>query len=497
MAKNEIQNQKKRLLDCFVENPSFYSSKEFNGVRAHISEKYYNDFQVLEKISTSEKTRTLLSSWNLIQRIIDEVVAGRYETNSVEPCDDYFFLLNRFNLHEDKFLIHSVTISSLDFLVFIIQVIDKNIVNSEKLDDYLIQIESLYSFFERITRKVNLKNVTEQSKYKALFSRIDQVFNFDNHKNASTWFKFYFYFRDKKKFNSNIENNVLSNVSVFIRNSSNPKLLKKVIEEVISIQEFASTTYSNEIYNKCKNSAQFTVEFFSIFDEAKKQILLDSWIQKNSNQVSSLTKSLKEEIPNKKDFGNKILARANTLNNNLSEKKGFYDILFELDISKEEILQSDYTIQIKNVVFSTNLNLHNFGIKELKERREFINTKSLKSNAETFIKSYLGNPNTYNVHIQNIINNKLGLTTAFVDNHFRSNISILNTVNTYLVQTGNYKFYEALISKLTKTTINTINEKFVISISKQTKYTEIVNKIKDFYINELNNEVQEKLKLLL
>ena len=191
MAISITEERKKELLVNFIENSTFYKFRDFSGVREVISDYYHNDYYVFEQVSKTEKSRHLLATPKLLHKIMTEISNGTYEFILDEKSDDIFFYLKQFNLYEDKFITNPVATISLEFLTFIIPIIDKEIVNTEKLESHNSEVESLYAFFKKIISKLNLQKA-DQSKYQNLFNKIEQLFNFNNCKNAAIWFKFYF-----------------------------------------------------------------------------------------------------------------------------------------------------------------------------------------------------------------------------------------------------------------------------------------------------------------
>jgi hypothetical protein len=492
------EERTRELLTNFIENPTFYKYRDFKEVRDIIVDEYRSDYKVLEQISKNDKTRHLLSSSRLLQTIITEIYKGSFEYILDEKSDDIFFVLKQLNLHEDRFITNIVATASLEFITFIIPIIDKEIVNTEKLKENKNEIGSLYSFFKKSISKLNLQQA-DQTKYQNLFNKIEQLFAFNNYKNAATWFKFYFYFRDKKKFTNNIESNVVTHVSTFIRTAKNQKILKKTIEDELPVEEFTkiSNNYLNELYKKSIASPDFAIEFYPFFDDTKKQTLLESWVLKNSNQATKVIKGINIEVPDVLGLANKIINRAKALNNNLSEKKAFLDLLFTLKLTKEEVLSTDYSKQVISLVFNTNIGLHNFGITELEEHRGYIDTKSMKPKAETFMNSILGNPNAYYKQIENIINSKVGITTTFIDKFIVSNRAYINATSQYLISSGNLDFYKSLTSKLNDSTISMITNTFINGISKNQKFYSIVNYIKSNYYELLDANAKSKLEALI
>lgn len=498
MAIEITEERKKELLTNFIENPTFYKYRDFKEIRDIIVDDYRDDYDILQKISENDKVRQLLSSSKLLHTIMIEISKGSFEYNLDKKSEDIFFILKQFNLHEDKYITNLVATASLEFLTFIIPIIDKEIINTEELENNKDNIESIYSFLTKGIGKLNLQQV-DQAKYQNLFNKIEQLFVFNNYKNAATWFKFYFYFRDKKKFTNIIESNVITHVSKFIRTFPSPKLLKEIIESELPVGDFIQivSNYLNELYKKSVAFPDFAIEFYPFYDDNKKQALLESWVLKNSNQANKVIKGITKEVPNNLSLANKLINRANSLNNSLSEKKAFLDLLFTLKLTKKELLSTEYSNQVISLVFNTNIDLHNFGITELQEHREYIDTKIMKPKAEIFMNSILGNPNAYHKQIQNIIKSKLGITTAFIDKFITSNQVYINATTQYLIASGNFDFYMAIISKLNKSTINTINNGFVNGINKNQKYNGIVNYIKGNYFESLANNSIAKIETLL
>ncbi|WP_412560904.1 hypothetical protein [Winogradskyella sp. MIT101101] len=497
MAIKITEKRKDEILINFIENPTFYKYQEFQEVREIIVSKYRDNLNILEKISNNDKTRRLLSSSNLLHEIMNNVSRGHYDFALDEKSDDIFFILKQFSLHEDSFFTHHVVMASMEFITFIVDIIDEEIINTEKIKSKKSDIDNLYSYFIRVVTKLNIQQ-TDQTQHQALFNKIEQLFKFNNFKNASTWFRFYFYFRDKKKFSNNIESKVVTNTTTFIRNSNDSEALKEIIEEILPIDNFIKINISflNEIYNKSMVIGEYAIVFYPFFDENKKQELLNSWVLKNPNQLSDVIKGIKNEILNKVSLANQIIERANSVNN-LNKKKSLINVFFALGLSKEDISATDYNNLVSSLIFNTDINMHNLGITQLLEHREYIDTKSLKPEAEAFLRSTLGDSNSYHELIQNIIDSRLGITTKFVNDIIYSNLAYLSNLSNYLINSGNLEFYEAITSKLNKTTINTINNRFINGINKHKKYYSIINHIKDNYFKNLTEENKLKLNNLI
>jgi len=110
--------------------------------------------------------------------------------------------------------------------------------------------------------------------------------------------------------------------------------------------------------------------------------------------------------------------------------------------------------------------------------------------------SILGNPNSYHKQIQNIVINRLGITTTFVDKFIISNQAYINAISNYLINSGNLDYYKAITSKLNNSTVAMVNNNFINGINKHQKYYGIVNHIKDNYYDSLADNFKTKIATL-
>ena len=474
MAIKITEERKKEILNNFIENPSFYKVKDFKSVREIIVHDYRNDYEVLEKICETDKRRSLLSSTSLIHKIVTEVKGDRYEFRSEDLSEDLFFLIDQFNLHEDRFINSFVSNASIGFLTLVFQTIDKEIIQTNLLKDSESKIDKLFEFFKRVINNVNLKQ-PDQSKYQNLFNKVQETFRYDNYKNSSIWFKFYFFFHDKKKFENQIENNVLTYTAALIRSSTSPIKLKETIEEVVKIEKFValSNEYLNEIYIKSTSIPEFGIEFYNIFNDEKKQLIIESWTDKSATQFKEVLESVKSDIPDRLKLAKKILS-VSSRQSNVSVRESLYESFFLLDLTKEEIEKTEYSNQIINLVCNTDINLHRIGISEFGESNKYVNKITLKEKAIPFLINLLGNLNSYYSYFISILSLKIGIDKRQFNEELKKNVNYIPYINNYIVSSGNVDFYNIIISKVKNETIKSINNHFINSISYNSKFNDIL-----------------------
>ncbi|VXC27893.1 hypothetical protein [Maribacter litoralis] len=498
MAIEITELQKNELLENFIQHPEFYNPKEFASVRAVIIENYYDDYEILGKISSSNKTRSLLSSSSLWNKIIKAVEEQRFEFRSDEIITDIFFILEQVEKHEDRFITAEVRTASLGFLTYVFGLVDKQVANTGKTNDFVKELNVLFCFFKKVVDGLKIEQV-EQTRYQGMFKKVQQMFLFSNNKNASTWFKFYFHFHDKKLSNNNLETGIKTTIATYFKVTNNAKVLKDNIEEIKPVEEFIAleANYENEIYSRAKSDTKYFNEFYEFFNDGKKQSLLESWIPKSADEFKEVLKSSDSDIPNKLKLGNRILQKTKTLSN-INEREGFYDSFFVLDLSKDEISQTDFSGQIINIVCSTDVNLHQLGIKQYLENGKYVVTQDLKNKAVPFLFSIITNLNAYHKQFENILNLKIGIYKRQFDKEICDTSNSVEYISNYLIQSGNYNFYTTVISKLLDYTISIINERFITNINNQPKYLEMLKHIDNqSNKNKLPENVLDKLKSLI
>lgn len=497
MAIEITELRKNELLENFIQHPEFYKPKEFASVRAVIIENYYNDFEILKKICSSNKTRSLLSSSSLWNKIIKAVEEQRFEFRSDEIITDIFFILEQLEKHEDRYITSEVRTAALGFLTYAFGLVDKQVANTSKANDFAKEMDVLFCFFKRIVDGLKNEQV-EQTRYQGLFNKVQQMFQFSNNKNASTWFKFYFHFHDKKISSNNLETGIISIIATYFKVANNAKELRVNIEETKPVQEFIAlaANYENVIYIRAKSDTKFLKEFYEFFNDGKKQSLLESWIPKSADEFKEVLKSVDSDIPDKLKLGNRILAKTQTLSN-IAEREGFYDSLFLLDLSKDEIGQTDFSGQIINIICNTDINLHKLGLKQYLENGKYVITQDLKNKAVPFIFSIISNLNAHHIIFGNILNLKIGINKKQFDKEICDTSNSVNYISDYLIQSGDLNFYKTVISKLLDYTISIIIERFIMGIAYQSKYLEMLKLIDNQSNNKnLTEKVLDKLKSL-
>jgi len=495
------EEKKKEILESFIENNEFYKTTELANVRKVIVENYYNDYDLFQKISKSSKNRSLLSSASLLHKIISEISGGRYDFRNEEILVDILFILKNINKHQDAFFNKSLLIVSLEFIDFLIGLIDSDIIKKNRVDDFEKEINEFFIFFKRVAEKIDLEQ-KDENKYQSVFTKVKTYFQYNNYQYSNYWFKFYLLFYYNSKGDGTRKTDVITTLSTsYIRGSNNPIELKRTITETIDIKGFINleTNFLTEIFNLCKTKPLFAIEFYDEFDDNKKQQIIEFYIPVNRNKaipdLKQVLGGIGYNIPNKLEFSNKILNATKTLTVH-TERQELYDILFSSKLNEEIINSSDYSNQIVGLVCNNNANLHQLGINQFNEHSTHVDKKDLKEKAIPFLMSIITNLAAYSQFVINILNLKIGIYKKSFDSELKKSTSYLAHINNFIVSSGNLDFYNIIGSKVNDETMLNINDHFIRSITYHNKYNSILKIIFDNK-NLLSNELHDKLSQLI
>ncbi len=501
MAIEITEEKKNEILNSFIDNKDFYKTSELGNVRKVIVENYYNDYDLFDKISKSSKTRTLLSSVSLLHKIITEIIGGRYEFRNEEILVDILFIVKNINKHQDTYFNKSLLIVSLDFLDFLIALIDSDIIKKNKVDDFEKEINELYTLYKRIIEKIDLEQ-KDENKFQNIFTKVKTYFQHNNYQYSRIWFKFYFLFYYNSKGNSARKTDVINTISTsYIRDSNDPKELKKIISETIDFKEFIAleANFLTEMFNLSKTKPLFAIEFYAEFDDSKKQKIIEFYIPVNQNKAIPSLKQVLEgieyNIPNKLNFSNKILNATKTLTVH-TERQELYNILFSSKLEEEIVNSSDYSNQIVGLICNNNAHLHQLGVTQFNENGDYIDKKKLKDKAIPFLMSIITNLAAYGQFFINILNLRIGIDKRYFDSELKNSASYLAYINNYIVSSGNVNFYNAIVSKVKDETILNINNHFIRSINYHNKYNGILKIIFENK-NHLSDDLYDKLSQLI
>lgn len=500
MAIEITEEKKNEILNSFIENKDFYKTSELGNVRKIIVEHYHNDYDLFDKVSKSSKTRMLLSSVDLLHKIITEISGGRYKFRNEESFVDILFIVKNINKYQDAFFNKSLLIVSLDFLGSLIGLIDTDIIKKNKAENFEKELNEFYIFFKRIIEKIDLEQ-KEETKFQSIFNTLKTYFQHNNYQYSKTWFKFYFFFYSNSKGNSVIKTDVINTISTsYFRNSNDPKNLKKIITETIDFNEFIAleVSFLNEIFNLSKTKPLFAIEFYFEFDDIKKQQIIEFYIPVNRNKaipsLKQVLEGIKYNIPNKLEFSNKILNATKSLTLH-TERQELYNILFSSKLDEKTIKSTDYSNQIVGLICNNNVYLHQLGINQFNEYG-YVDKKILKDKAIPFLMAIISNLATFNQIFINILNLKIGIDKRNFDSELKNSTSYLAHINNYIVSSGNLNFYNCIISKVKDETILSINDHFIRTINYYNKYNGI---IKIIYENKnlLSDNLHDKLSQLI
>lgn len=503
MAIEITQTRKDEILHSFIKNAVFYKTTELKEVRKIIVENYYNDYELFDKISKSIKTRNLLSSVSLLKKIISEITVGRYEFRNDETYLDILFLIKCINKYQDTFFTQELLLVSLDFIEFLIKLIDSDIVKKNIADEFKVEVNDFFTFFKRIIEKVEIKEAKDENKFQSIYvSQVKTFFQYNNHQFSKTWFRFYFLYYFNFKDNSARKTDIINTIShPFIRSSNNPKELKETINDFMDFKEFMAleTNFFVEIFNLSKTKPLFAIEFYTEFEEDKKQELIEFYVPVNRNKVIPNLKQVLEgieyDIPKKLEFSNKILNTTKTLTVH-TEIEELYDIFFSSKLGEQIINTSDYSNQIVTLICNINPQLHQLGINQFNANSDYVDYKELKEKVIPFLMSIITNLPAYGQFFNNILNLKIGIDKRFFDKELNNSPSYLAHINNYIVSNGNIDFYNIIVSKVKDETIKNINDHFIRSISYHAKFNSILKIIYDNK-NLLNDDLHDKLSQLI
>ncbi len=501
MAIEITQTRKDEILHSFIENADFYKTTELKEVRKIIVDIYYNDYELFDKISKSIKTRNLLSSVSLLKKIKSEVANGSYEFINDETYLDILFLIKCFNKYQDTFFTQELLIVSLDFIEYVIKLVDADIVKKNIADEFKDEINDFFIYFKRIIEKIEIKEAKEENKFQSVYaSQVKAFFQHNNHQYASIWFRFYFLYYSNSKDKSARKTDVINTIATpFIRSSNKPEELRRTISDCIDLKEFMAleTNFFTEIFNLCKTKPLFGIEFYNEFDVDKKQELIEFYVPINRNKTIPNLKQLLEgidyDIPKKIEFSNKILKEAKT-NTVHTEIKELYDIFFSSNLDEKIINSSDYSNQIISLICNSNAQLHKLGVEQFIKNSDYIDYKELKEKVIPFLLTIITDLVTYSHFFINILNLKIGINKRFFDKELNKNTSYLAHINNYIVSSGNINFYNTIISKVKDETIININDHFIRSISYDVKFNSILNIIygnKNLLSDDLHNKLSQ------
>lgn len=473
------EKQRNKLLDMFISNSEFYEKGDFTRIKEVIVAKYHNDFDILERISETEKTRTLFCSRDLLLKIIQEIQRGEFKfRNADDKFSDIAFIIGFLTKHENKYYTNTTLISSLGFLIKTMEILDNDIIKKGKKEEKIKEVDDIFEFFKKVIEKISIPK-TEQSAYLNLYNKVKSLFQSSNYEYADTWLRFFMFYEGKNKFTNTIENEIVSIPRNYIRTNQDAKGLLKALSSFSDVKKFMNThsNFLNEVFSKSSSDSKFAFEFYEYFPDNKKQQLLESWVPVNGNKLMSHLKQIlvkaKDNIPNKLNLGNKVLG--STRNRHYAQEKSeSFDLFISLNLTEEEVSTTDYSSQVINLICNTSIDMHRVGISELKANKKYIKSPDLKQSVENFLSTCFQNVQAYHPQIESIFTNKTGVDKRFVDKMINNNVNYQNQIYSFLINRGDLNFYQILTTKISDSTNKSICEKFINAINYQAKYKSLI-----------------------
>ncbi|WP_318308523.1 hypothetical protein [Flagellimonas crocea] len=490
------EKQKRMMLETFLSNPTFYKVGEFKEVRKVILENYSDDFEILEKISRTKTTRELLASPAWLKQVISTITQEKFQFGDKTLEEGLQCFYKELVKYEEKFFNNSIYLESIDLLNRSIHVLNEKINSSKKSGEKDLGIDSLYTYFKKVVIKVRIDQ-NHQNKYQQLFVQVKKVFGYGGYINSELWFKFFFLFKDKGKFQNNIEQEVLNGTINYIRNFSNARIILASIEGVMPVTEFFSqeTKYSNQIYTKASADFHFAENFYPYFSVERKKSLLEIWLKKSLVNFNTLIKKFEDDVPDRLDLAKSIVSQLR-VQNTAKAKREFFDSLFNIGLSEKEINSTTYSDQVISLICHSNVDYHNLGYQQYSERKKYIDLEKLKEKAFKFLISTIPNLNSHHIIFKNLLELKIGIDKRNFDKRISETPNSITQIENYLVNSGNAEFYKVLTSKLLDKTIGIIGDKVLSRVNEKNKYESLLKAIKTNR-KFLKEESKDKLDLLM
>lgn len=494
-----MKNNKNPLMDSFIDDilnilldenkSSLFNEKDLVGVKTVMADSYYNNQQVLVKISNNESFRTKFGSSKLISNLIDDLIQSDNEEIDLVYLIDKLKVINQF---EVKFFNNIIYGTSLKFILEFIKKIKpkyNQITGKEGSELYEELFPILYKFYKFIIEEIKI-NPSSQANFQQLYNEIKAAFVEQNYKNALTYFRYYYLFSNNLKNNIINFNDIINFISQYLNSSQTPDNIKKTISTFTSVKLlFENLTYRDVIFNRAKTQHDFAKEFYLDFDKQKQQELIEQWVPLNGSKDFNIFEDILENIKFKVPEPNKLaikLLNSTGRSNLLAEKEKLYNLFFKINLSKE-FDYSTYSQQIIANICSTNIDYHNLGMKQLEVNRNRIIEFDLKTNCEkALITNFLPNVTQYHQQIANLLNIGIGMKKVLNDT-IRDNPNIRNTIVNYLMTAGSNTFFSVLKPNLFKTNYLLISKQFLNNAATQLRNNKgLINNYKSILIMQLS-----------
>ncbi|WP_299362160.1 P-loop NTPase fold protein [Winogradskyella sp.] len=482
---NTQRNQQKTTnQESFIENffdlildeekVFLFEESKLNSINIAISNHHNNNLEKIKRISNSSILRKKLLTSGLLNQIISNLTRRISKDFKIDYFSNYIDILNTFN---KSLFTQDIYTSSISFVYAATNKLrtDYNALLDQEddvvLKQYQITIKSFNKFYNRVIENIVI-NKNNKGHFDNIYNLSKSIFIEGNYKNASLFLSYYYLFENHSE-KSIDKNDVKNTISKFLNSNIEAVQIKRDLTSSIGVKKlFENSNYLNIVFNRAKTSQDFIEQFYSYFDSTKQQELIEFWIplngSKDINVYEEILKNLKYNIPDSDKAANKMLANAG-ITNLLLEKEKIYDIVFNLDLSKE----FDYTIysnQIINLLCSTNLENHKLGFRQIDKHGKFVVKFDLKKKCEDTLKRrFLLNVNQYSTHIKNILEYKFGISKKEINDFIKENQKAKNSIIDYLIRSQSLDFLIILKGFLYKSNYVDLSKVLLTSIALKIK----------------------------
>jgi len=491
----------KELIFMFLDDArgDFFEDNELLKVKEIIADSYFDNLEVITKVARSEKYRTRLGSIKLISNIINQLPKKINEELKVSDYIQEFSILDKF---EREYFDNLSFVNSLTIILEIIKKTHPKYVKLKEIEakkEYIELYTLVYSLFKITVENVSLASDNSRI-YQNLYNQVKANFSEQTYRHADIYFKYLHLFLSNLK-NILNKNDINTSIIQFLNNgSSGAQRIKSIIEGTTHFEIFfKNSAFKTTILNRAKTDLKFMEVYYNDFGDEERQGLICGWIpvngNHNPNQLEQVLEKIEYSIPKMDDFAGKVLGSASRTNN-LSEKEKLYEIFNNLEVSEEYDFSSYSQLIISNIC-TTDVNLHNLGIKQYTSHSEHIVKHNLKIKCGNFLKStLLVNVPQYHQQIKNIFTSDFGVEKSFINTALQDNPNIISSIVNYLVRSKDSEFFKLLKPILTKQNYLTISKSFLNNAASQIRnnkvlldgYREILEMLMTKYYSDLKVE---------
>ena len=326
----------KEMFSLFFDekNNDFFMEKDLSNVKAIIADKYFDESEIIIKISEDEKLRLKYGSSKLVSNIIIDFSRKIEEESQLAYFIQRISCLNHF---EDKFFDDNTIYSSIPIITDLLKKYQPEYdslssTEKEKKAQFDTFFDILFSLFKKIVIKVKITDQSRGGPFVSLYTQVKRSFFANNFKNAEIFFKYFFFFLENIKGTINLAD-VNSGINQFLGSSiNNANRIITSIKSVESAEDFFKRIhFKDQILNRAKSEESFIETFYNCFDDKDKISLLTHWLQFDAGRSLDSFKNILEKIeysvPNADDFGNTILQAVDKLSTN-SQKEEILEVFF-------------------------------------------------------------------------------------------------------------------------------------------------------------------------